>query len=154
ELKSRIMLKNVPAAHLSLKKEFENDKTIIVKTSTDPEADVRTGALDALIEFVPPKSSLPIENNFDTRITFDESRDQSNRARSRADQKISRYRDTYLEQQAMKLGLSREQFQDFWVDDRNTSSNRETGEFITILMPIFFIVMLAVGGMHPAIDST
>jgi len=154
ELKSRIMLKNVPAAHGILKKEFESDKSIVAINSADPVADIRAGTLDALVEFVPPKSPLPIENNFETRITFDESRDQSNRAKTRIDQKISRYRDTYLEQQAAKLGLSREQFQNFWIDDKNVSSNRETGEFITVLMPIFFIIMLAVGGMHPAIDAT
>src|SRR5205814_6942805 len=49
---------------------------------------------------------------------------------------------------------SRGQFQDFWIDDENVSKNRETGEFIVVLMPIFFIIMLAVGGMHPAIDAT
>lgn len=154
ELKSRIMLKNVPIAHAILKKEFETDKSIVLTAAADPAADIRAGALDALVEFVPPKSNLPIENNFETRITYDESRDQSNRAKSRIDQKISRYRDNYLEQQASRLGLSREQFQNYWVDDRNISQNRETGEFIAVLMPIFFIIMLAVGGMHPAIDAT
>src|SRR5215813_3289108 len=154
ELKSRIMLQNVPAPHLSLLKEFQKDKSIVLVKSTDPKAEVRTGSLDALVEFVPPKSDLPIQNNFSTRITFDESRDQSSRARSRIDQKLSRYREGYLERQAGQLGLSREQFQDFWVDDQNLSKNRETGEFIAVLMPIFFIIMLAVGGMHPAIDAT
>jgi sodium transport system permease protein len=144
ELKSRIMLQNVPAAHLSLLKEFQADKSIVLVNTTAPAA----------VEFVPPKSDLPIQNNFTTRITFDESRDQSSRARSRIDQKLSRYREAYLERQAGQLGLSREQYQDFWIDDENLSKNRETGEFIAVLMPIFFIIMLAVGGMHPAIDST
>src|SRR5262249_26739160 len=56
ELKSRIMLQNVPAAHLSLKKEFETDKSIVLVNSTAPAADVRRGTLDALVEFLPPKS--------------------------------------------------------------------------------------------------
>jgi sodium transport system permease protein len=154
ELKSRIMLQNVPAAHLSLLKEFQADKSIVLVNTTAPAAEIRNGNLDALVEFVPPKSDLPIQNNFTTRITFDESRDQSSRARSRIDQKLSRYREAYLERQAGQLGLSREQYQDFWIDDENLSKNRETGEFIAVLMPIFFIIMLAVGGMHPAIDST
>jgi sodium transport system permease protein len=154
ELKSRIMLQNVPAAHLRLLKEFQADKSIVLVNATAPAAEIRNGNLDALVEFVPPKADLPIENNFATRITFDESRDQSNRARSRIDQKLSRYREAYLEHQAGQLGLSREQFQDFWIDDENLSKNRETGEFIAVLMPIFFIIMLAVGGMHPAIDTT
>ncbi len=154
ELKSRVMIQNVPAAHANLLKELETDKSIVLVQSAAPAADIRTGTLDALVEFLPSKSALPIQNNFATRITFDESRDQSSRAKSRIDQKLSKYRETYLERQASQLGLSREQFQDFWIDEENLSSNRETGEFIGVLMPIFFIIMLAVGGMHPAIDST
>ena len=154
ELKSRVMIQNVPAAHANLLKEFETDKSIVLVQSAAPAADIRTGTLDALVEFLPSKSALPIQNNFATRITFDESRDQSSRAKSRIDQKLSKYRETYLERQATQLGLSREQFQDFWIDEENLSSNRETGQFIGVLMPIFFIIMLAVGGMHPAIDST
>ncbi len=155
DLKSRIMLKNVPAAHAALKKEFEADKSVVLTASTDPAEDIRAGALDALVEFVPPKAALPIESNFGTRITFDESRDPSNRAKLRVDQKLSRYRETHLEKEAAKLGLSREQFQNFWVDDDNVSGNRQMGQFVMgLMLPIFFIIMLAVGGMHPAIDAT
>jgi sodium transport system permease protein len=154
ELRSRVMLQNVPAAHPNLRKEFDSDKSMLITTSKDPAADIKSGTLDALVEFLPPKSTLPIDNNFSAKITFDESRDQSNRAKGRIDQKLARYRDAYLTQEAARLGLTREQFQDFWIDDENVSKNRETGEFIGVLMPIFFIIMLAVGGMHPAIDAT
>jgi sodium transport system permease protein len=153
DLKTRIMLKDMPAAHPVLKKEFEADKSVLLTTVADPAAGIRDGTLDALVEFLPAKSGLPIENNFATRITYDESRDRSNRAKGRIDQKISRYRESYLEQQASKLGLSRGQFQDFWVDDQNVSSDREVGALV-IALPIFFVIMLAIGGMHPAIDST
>lgn len=154
ELKSRIALKNIPAAHLNLLKEFQSDKSIALASSADPSTEVRNGTLDAVVEFLPAKSGLPIENNFAAHITYDESRDASNRAKARIDQKLSRYRDAYLEQQAGRFGLSREQFQDFWVEDHNISQNRETGVFIGMFMPTFFIIMLAVGGMHPAIEST
>jgi sodium transport system permease protein len=153
ELKSKIMLKDMPAAHLALKREFETDKSIVLVTSTDAAGDVQKGTLDALVEFLPPKSSVTNANNFATRITYDESRDASSEARSRVRQKISRYREVYLEQQALKLGLSRAQFQDFSIDERSISTGREIGAFVVVL-PIFFIIMLAVGGMHPAIDST
>ncbi len=154
ELRSRIVLNNVPPAHANLLKEFQKDESITLTTSADPTAEIRNGTLDAFVDFLPPKSDLPVENNFAARITFDESRDQSNRAKDRIDQKLTRYRDAYFEQQARQLGLSREQFQGFWIDDQNVSNNRETGSFISVLMPILFIIMLAVGGMHPAIDST
>src|SRR5215469_15244405 len=132
ELRSRIVLKNVPPAHANLLKEFRTDKSIVVTTAADPAAEIRNGTLDALVEFLPPKSDLPIQNNFAARITFDESRDPSNRARDRIDQKLSRYRDVYFEQEALRLGLSREQFQDFWIDDQNVSKNRETGTFLAV----------------------
>jgi sodium transport system permease protein len=152
ELKTRIMLKDISAVHGLLRRDFETDKSVILVTSANPEADIRNGSLDALVEFLPPENSQT-PNNFSTRITYDESRDTSNRANTRARQKISRYRDGYIEQQALKLGLSRGQLQDFAIDERSVSTGREVGAFIVVL-PIFFIIMLAVGGMHPAIDST
>src|SRR5205814_7115932 len=53
----------------------------------------------------------------------------------------------------LTLGLTRAEFQNFAVDDHDVSSGREVGAFVVVL-PIFFIIMLAVGAMHPAIDST
>jgi sodium transport system permease protein len=152
-MKSRIMLKDLPAAHYLLRKAFEGDKSVVLSTDADPADDIRRGLLDAMVEFGPPQASIGADGNFETRITYDESRDRSNQARSRIEQKVSRYREQFLEQQAAKLGISRQQFQNFWVDDENVSSKREIGVFMSVL-PIFFIIMLAVGAMHPAIDST
>jgi len=152
ELKSRIMLKDLPAAHASLSKQFETDKAVVLSKSANPAEDIRAGTLDALVEFLPASSS-DAADNFAVRITFDESQDQSDRAKRRIDQIISKYRDDFLQQQAVRLGISREQYQNFKVDDKNLSSNRQVSAFM-IILPIFFIVMLAVGAMHPAIDST
>jgi len=153
ELKSRIMLKDIPEAHIRLKQAFEKDKSIVLSSSPNPAEDVRLGLLDALVEFLPSKSAVGIDGNFKIRVTFDESRDRSDRARSRIGQKISSYRDDFLEQRSVESGISREQFQNFWIDDQNVSSNRQVSAFM-IVLPIFFIIMLAVGAMHPAIDST
>ena len=43
DLKSRIMLKNVPALHSSLKKDFETDKSIVLTDSADPVSDIGAG---------------------------------------------------------------------------------------------------------------
>ena len=152
-LDSRIMLKDVPPAHEPLKREFERDESVVLVTSADPAAALSNGTLDAIVEFMPANSAPTIPENFATRITYDESRDASNRAKSRAAQKLTRYREKYLEQQATKLGMSRADFQNFWIDERNVSSGRAVGAFM-VALPIFFIIMLAVGSMHPAIDST
>ena len=153
ELKSRIMLKDLPVAHADLQKGFETDRSIILTSSANPVEEVRRGTLDASVEFSVPVSRGGIDNNFEVHITYDESRDQSHLARMRIDEKVSNYRRDYLQQQAGKLGISRSQLQDFWVDDENVSTNRQVGIF-TVALPIFFIVMLAVGAIHPAIDAT
>ena len=153
ELKSRVMLKDVPAAHAKLKQAFETDKSIILMTSPDPAEDIRIGRLDAAVEFLPAKTGLQIPDNFETHITFDESRDQSETAKTRIDKRISDYRREFIQQQATRLGISRAQLEDFKVDEENISTNRQVGVFM-IALPIFFIIMLAVGAMHPAIDST
>src|SRR6185295_3680591 len=54
DLKSRIMLKNVPAAHAILRTEFETDKAVVLVDALDPDAALRRGSLDALVEFGPP----------------------------------------------------------------------------------------------------
>lgn len=152
ELKSRIMLQDLPAAHAGLKSAFLTDTSVILTTSADPIQDIRRGTLDAAVEFGPAKEGA-VENNFETHITYDESRDQSSRAKSRIEKKISDYREEFLRQQAAKFGVTRAQLQDFRVDDMNVSTNAEVGIFM-VALPIFFVIMLAVGAMHPAIDST
>jgi sodium transport system permease protein len=153
ELKSRIMLKDLPAAHANLKKAFETDRSVILTTSANPDEDIRTGTLDAAVEFLPAKAGTEIPGNFETHVTYDESRDQSDRAKARIDKKVSQYREEFIQRQAAKLGMSKAQLQDFRVEEINVSTNRQVGVFM-IALPIFFIIMLAVGAMHPAIDST
>jgi sodium transport system permease protein len=153
ELKSRITLKDLPAAHARLRTAFEADKSVILASSAYPTDDIRRGTLDAAVEFTPASTGAEIGNNFEAHITYDESRDQSERAKARIERKISKYREEFLQQQAIRLGISKIQLQNFRVDDTNVSTNREVGVFM-IALPIFFIIMLAVGAMHPAIDST
>jgi len=152
-LKPRIVLKDLPAAHAELKRAFETDSAVIVVTSENPVAELHGGTIDALVQFEPARAGRPIPNNFAVRIMYDESRDAGVQAQIRAGEKIARYRDTYIERQASRLGVSRSRLQNFAVDEEDVSSGREAGAFVVVL-PIFFIMMLAVGAMHPAIDST
>ena len=153
ELSSRITLKGLPAAHIDVKKAFETDNSVVLIESSDPVEDIRRGRIDAAVEFLPVPAGIEFPGNFKTHITYDESRDQSARAKARIDQKLSKYREEFLQRQAAKLGISKTQLQGFRVDDNNVSTNRQVGAFM-IALPIFFIIMLAVGAMHPAIDST
>src|SRR5262249_40351840 len=95
ELKSRIVLKDLPAAHAKLKTAFETDTSVIVATSANPVEDIRQGKLDALVEFTPAKRAIEI-GNFEAHITYDVSRDQSSLAKTRIDSKIAGYRDEII----------------------------------------------------------
>jgi sodium transport system permease protein len=153
---SRIMLKNLPQAHQELRKEFERDLRIELKDSQDPTADIRGEALDLAADFLPPAAAAaPLGGNFGVRLTYDNSKDRSSIARDRFEELLSRYRDRYLEHQASALGLSTAQLQQFWIETRNVATSRQMGQFILgLMLPLFLIIMVAVGCMYPAIDST
>jgi len=155
DLKSRVMLKNVPVAHAFLQQQLQTDPRIELKNSRDPQHEIRNGTLDALVEFIPDDTPSGLDANFKARIMFDESRDRSDTAESRIEQKIVEYRTKDLERRAGQLGISRAAYQDFWVDTANISSNRQMAQFLLgLMLPTFLLVMLATGAMHPAIDST
>ena len=154
-LKSRVMLKNVPALHLLLQQQLRSDPDIEVTTVLDPESGVRNGTLDAMVEFMPPNDPSAMEANFRAKIMYDESRDRSGTAESRIEEKIRDYRKKDLERRAGLLGVSRAAFQNLWIDSENVSSNRQMAQFfLGLILPTFLLVMLATGAMNPAIDAT
>src|SRR4051812_32041647 len=56
DLTSRVMLQNLPVAHRLLQQQLRSDPKIELKTSGDPQAGIRNGSLDALVEFAAPKN--------------------------------------------------------------------------------------------------
>jgi sodium transport system permease protein len=155
DLKSRVMLKDVPQANAPLQQQLQTDPRIELITARDPQHEIRNGTLDALLEFIPGDTPSGLDANFKAKITYDESRDRSDTAESRIEQKIVEYRSKDLERRAGQLGISRAAYQDFWVDSANVSSNRQMAQFfLGLMLPTFLLVMLATGAMHPAIDST
>ena len=153
---SRVALLAFSNEQRVFKIDLERDPRLEVKTSNDPLADIRNGDLDLLVEILPPaREAARLTGNFRVRLTYDNSKDRSRMARDRIAERLRLYRDRYLEQEAGKLGLTRAQLQQFWVETNNIATERQMGQFILGLMiPIFLIIMVAVGSMHPAIDCT
>ncbi len=153
---SRVSLKDMPAQLSTLKTELERDKQIELKNSADPASDLREGKLDLLVEFLPaPGPAASVPGNFNVRLTYDNSKDRSSIARTRLTEKIRRYRDSYLDAESKRLGLSAAQLQQYWVAGRNIATSKQMGQFILgLMLPLFLIIMLSVGCMYPAIDST
>jgi sodium transport system permease protein len=156
---SRIMLKDLPEQHQQLKSDLESEKQIEIKFFTDPNVALKQGTLDVLVEFLPPLETSSkqekIENNFRVRLNYDKSKDRSVAARARISEQISRYRDHYIEARARELSLPAEKLQQFWIENTNIASNRQMGQFILgLMLPMFLIIMLTMGGFYPAIDCT
>jgi len=155
-LTSRVVLLNLPTEHRDLEKLLKEADRVQLRSSVNPDSEVRAGTLDAIVEFSPPsRAGSRLEGNFSARITFDGSKDRSRMARTRVSDLISRYRDRFLEVESERLGLSRSELQQFWIDTQNVASSRQMGQFLLgLMLPLFLIIMLAVGCMYPAIDST
>jgi sodium transport system permease protein len=155
-LTSYVMLRNLPAEHQALRRELESEPGVDLEYSETPEADIRSGKLDIIIDFVQVQDAPPLaEGNIGAQVTYDASRDQSATARARAKRVIDRYRDRFIEREAGKLGVSKTQLQGFRVDEVNVSTNSEMGRFVlALLLPIMMVVMLAMGAIYPAIDTT
>jgi len=153
---SRVMLQGLPQNHAQLRKDLERDIRIELKNSPNPVADIRAGTLDVLAEFQPPDEGAASQgDNFRVRLTYDNSKDRSGIARGRFTEILSRYRDRYFERRAGTLGISPAQLQQFWIESKNIATSRQMGRFILgLMLPLFLIIMVAIGCMFPAIDST
>lgn len=152
---SRVALAGLPEEHRSLREELERDERLALTSSSDPESDLHAGRLDLLAEFEQAPGAPAEAGNFKVRLAYDESRDRSRLALERMTEIIARYRDRFVMQAGARLGLEARQLQPIWVAARNTASGRQMGEFILgRMLPVFLIIMIAVGCMYPAIDST
>jgi sodium transport system permease protein len=154
--RSRILLSNIPVERGAFRQQLEHDDQIELKTSKDARADIRAGQLDALVEFV-PQQGAPAEavRNGRFRIVYDNSKDRSSIARTRMVEKVRRYRDSFLDQEARARGISVAEFQRYGIEEQNVATSRQMGQFLLgLLLPLFLVIMLSVGGMFPAIDST
>lgn len=150
---SKVMVQGGTDDTRLFERELEKDSRIKLTSVTDPEVRIHNGALDALVEILPAKDEFT--GNFRVRLTYDDSRDRSRAARERITGILTRYRTAYLEEQAEKLGLSRSQYQQFWVEMKNVATGQQMGQFLLgLLVPIMLVVMVAVGGMYTAIDCT
>ena len=156
EMQSHIVLRNLPVSHLELRRAIQADRTIDIEFSDNPERDLKNGTLDLIVDFVQVQDAPPLaEGNPGIHLTYDASRDESATARARVKRVIDRYRDRFIEREAERLGVTRTQLQGFRVEERNVSSNTEMGRFVLgLLLPVMLVIMLAMGAVYPAIDTT
>jgi ABC-type Na+ efflux pump permease subunit len=156
---SRILVTGWPSGHAALKQQIERDKRFQLVPATDPataERRVGSGDLDvvaAFVEAAPGTAHLP--DNFRLQLTFNKSKERSAAARDRLTAVLDRYREAWLGREAAARGLAPADWLVFSLEGRNVASNRQMGAFLLgLMLPLFFVIMVAVGCFYPAVDAT
>ena len=117
---------------------------------------LRAGDLDALVEFLPPTDeSSALEDNFQVLIRYDRAVNRSSQASARVESAIADYRSEWLTQQASDLGIPETDHEQFRIVQDNVSTEEDIGTLLMgMMIPMFLVLMIAMGCLMPAIDST
>ncbi len=157
---SRLAILDPPPAHSAL------TDTLRARNNIEIRGDVlgadsaitliEAGELDALLEFLPPGADADaLDDNFRILIRYDRAVDRSRRAMRRVESVVTDYRDDWLGREVSALGIAKADQAQFRVVQDNVSSGRQMGALIMgMLIPMFLVLMVALGCFIPAIDST
>ena len=156
---SRVLVGRWPREHPQLRRDLEGIRHLKLVEPTpglDVEEEIRSGSLDARLEFLPaPGEGAALPGNFEARITFTRSKERSEGARDRLREALTGFRDDWLRREAAARGIAAPQWQLFSVQTRNVASGRQMGSLLMgLMLPLFFVIMVAVGCFYPAVDAT
>lgn len=156
---SRVVVNHWPRGHPALQRSFERDNKLQLIAMNDKAAELReitNGTLDALVEFLPARgTNAALAGNFQARILFNESKERSGKARQRVAGLIERYRADWLDREARRLDIAPARWRWFTISPQNVASKKQMGAFMLgLLLPLTFVVMVAVGCFYPAVDAT
>ena len=157
---SRVAVFDAPAAHVAVVDSLRamDDVELVGEFDTPREAHraVRGEDLDVVLHFVGPEDGVEaVEGDFTARLSYDRSESRSLRARERVGGVVERHRDRWIEDRGRELGLSDAELARFRIAGRNVSSGSEMGAFLlSEMVPVFLVVMVALGCFVPAVDST
>ncbi len=154
---SRVALVDLPPAHDEVRARLAAGPQIEITSANDDVdralEDLRAGRVDAVVRFAPDSSTA--FTNLPADISYDGARDRSASAQRRVKTILDAYRAERLDAEAARLGVSRDEWQQYHVVDLDQTSEAESGVYVLrILLPTLLIVMIALGCFYPAIDST
>lgn len=161
---SRVEIAGLPAEHRGILERLEEDgRTEIAEVDAPPagaaaayregiENRLLAGELDAALIF---EASDDPPGNAAVSLLSNGSSDQSRTARGRLERALSAERSAWLDRIAGRHGLAGTEWQVFDVRSNNLATGREMGQFVMgMMIPLFFVIMIANGCLYPAIDST
>jgi len=161
---SRVEIAGLPAEHRGLLERLEEDDGQVEITEVEaPRARAAAyreevenrllgGELDAALIF---ETTVDPPGNAEVSLLSNGSSDQSQAARGRLERALSAERSAWLDRIAEQHGLEGAEWQVFDVRSNNLATGRQMGQFVMgMMIPLFFVIMIANGCLYPAIDST
>jgi len=158
-VRSRVAVLQWPKEHPGLQRLLQLNQEIELispqPSRQEREKQIQDGRLDAVVEFLPATSSAArLPGNFQAAITFSQSKERSVTARDRIRAALGRYRADWLKREASARGINPGTWQVFTISSRNLASGGEMGAFVLgLMLPVIFVVMVAVGCFYPAVDA-
>jgi sodium transport system permease protein len=157
---SRIGLRGPAAVREPLRRRIDVEEKLEVSAEALSEDEARTrirgGRLDALLELLPPGvAGEGLTGNFVARVTYDGSKERSTVARDRLSDLLDAYRDEWLHREARARGLTEQEWLQVSIVRENTASQKQMGALLlSMMLPFFVIIMVAMGCFFPAVDAT
>ena len=157
---SRLVILDPPSEHSALIDTLEAQTNLEIQEDVISEDSamvlLRAGDLDALVEFLPPTDEgSALEDNFQVLIRYDRAIGRSSQASARVESVIADYRSEWLSQQASVLGIPETEHEQFQIVQDNVSTEEQIGTLLMgMMIPMFLVLMIAMGCLMPAIDST
>lgn len=161
---SRVEIAGLPAEHRGILESLDEDgRTEVNEVDAPPAGAASTyreeveerllaGELDAALIF---EATGDPPGNAAVSLLSNGSSDQSQSARGRLERALSAERSAWLERIAAQHGLDGAEWQVFDVRSNNLATGRQMGQFLMgMMIPLFFVIMIANGCLYPAIDST
>jgi len=162
---SRVEIAGLPAEHRGLLERLDEEGRIeVTEVEALPpaaatayragiEERLLAGDLDAALVFEATPDGPP--GNAAVALMSNGSSDQSQTARGRLERALSAERSDWLDRIAGQHGLEGAGWQVFEVESKNLATGVEMGQFLMgMMIPLFFVIMIANGCLYPAIDST
>ncbi len=151
-----VVTRGATAEAVARKLRREDGFQVVAPPGVDLLSSVRRGEIDAVLKLCPGVGDAAlVAGSLQAHITFDGSRERSQTARQRLDEVLRAQRQELLARCAVKLGIGEAGWQRFSLRTRNLATGEEMGAFLLgLMLPLFFVVMVAVGCFYPAVDAT
>ena len=154
---SRVAVVEVPRGHATILSALDSAELVVRPLEREEALEQLADArLDAVLEFVPPTGeAAEVPGNFALRLHYDQTSQRSERARQRAEDVLGEYRRQWVVDAAARLEIPPEARQQYGISPRNVASGTDMGsEVLGRLIPLFLVIMVALGCTMPAIDTT